>query len=77
MISHVNINKSNYYNSSNSGNVIGTSNFPYNNIQNGSLFNTIVTSHKVIDTDSSVNIKYERTDQNNISEEISSHKNSA
>ena len=59
-----------------SDNVIGTSNLPYSNVQNDSSFNTLVTLQKVTDTVSSVSINNERKYGNNISEEISSHKNS-
>ena len=48
IISHSNINKSNNLNTSNSDNVIGTTNFPNVNVQNGSSFNTIITVQKGI-----------------------------
>ena len=64
-------------NTSNSDNVIGTSNFPHGNVQNGSLFNELIALEEIKDTESSVSINDERTDQNHTSEEISSHQNSA
>ena len=40
MISHVNTNQSNIFNTSNSDNLIGTSNIPHSNVQNDSPGNT-------------------------------------
>ena len=76
IISHVNSNKSNNLNISNSDNDVGTSNLHHINVQDYSPFNSCITSQKVIDIESSFSINYERTYQKNISEEISSHQNS-
>ena len=42
MISQININESNNLNTSNSDNIIGTSNLPNINFQNGCPFNTVI-----------------------------------
>ena len=70
VISHVNSNKSNHLNTSNSDDVIGTSNLTQINSENGSPFNTFITLQKVMDIYSSVIINDKRTYQNNMSEEI-------
>ena len=57
----------------NSDNVLGNPNFPHSNVKSGISFNTFITSQQVINTESIVSINDERTCQNNISEEISSH----
>ena len=62
--SHVNGSKSNNLNTSNSDNVIGTSNLTYVNIQNDSPFNTFNNLKKVTDTDYSVIINDEIIDKN-------------
>ena len=67
-ISHVNNNESNNLNTSNDGNVIGTSNFPHSNAQNGSSFDTIITLQRAIDIYSNVSINDENKYQNNASE---------
>ena len=56
IISHFNNNASNHFNTSNNNNVIGTSNFPCSNVQNGASFNTLITLQKVIDKESSVSL---------------------
>ena len=66
--SYVNSNESNNLNISNTDNVIGTSNFPHINIQNYSLFNTLVTLKQLTYTESSVGINYELMDENSIRE---------
>ena len=65
-------------NISNSHHDIGTSKFTHRNVQNGSLFNKLITLQRVIiDTESSVGINNEIIDQNHITEEISFHQNLA
>ena len=64
-------------NTSNSDNLIGTINLPHRNVQNNSSFDTLITLQKVTYTESSDRIKNKRTKQNNITEDISSHQNSA
>ena len=76
MVSHVNSNKSNNLNTSNSDNLIGTSYLPHSNVHDYSSFNTLVTLQKLTDTYWSVSISDETTDQNNINEEMSSRQNS-
>ena len=66
--SHTKRNISNNLNTSNSDNSIWTLNFSHSNVQNDSPFHTLITFQKVIDTDSSVSINDERTDENNRSE---------
>ena len=63
-------------NTSNSDNVIETSNLPHSNVQNYSPFNTLVNLKKVTYTESSISINYEITGQNNISAEMFSRQNS-
>ena len=77
VILHVNINESNNVYTSNSDNVIGTSNLPHGIIKNDSPYNTLGNLQKVTDTYSSVSINDERTEEKNIRKEISSHKHSA
>ena len=74
IISHVNRNKSNHLNTSNSDNVIGNSNLTQINSQNGSPFNTFFNLQKLMDIDSSGIINDEVTYQKNMSEEILSDK---
>ena len=63
--------------SSNSDNDIGTSNFTHSNVQNDSSLNTLINLQKVMDKEPNVSINYEKTDQNHIGEDISSHQNPA
>ena len=74
--SKINSSKSNHLNTSNIDNIIGNSNFPRFNIQTKSSFYKPTTFKKETDTQSSIIINYEIIDENNISEEISSHSNS-
>ena len=46
VVSHVNSNKSNKLNASNSDDIIGTSKLPHSNVQNDSLFNSLITLQK-------------------------------
>ena len=64
-------------NTSNSDNDTGTSIFTRSNVQNDSSLNTLINLKKVTYTEPSVSINDEKTDQNHISEEISSHQNPA
>ena len=66
MISHVNSNESNNFNTSNSNNTIVTSNLPNSNVKSESSFNTLITFK--IYSESSAIINEEITDQVNISE---------
>ena len=75
--SHVNSKEPNNLNTLNSDNVIRTSNFPHRNVKNDSPFDTLGTLQKVTDTESSVSINDEKTDKNNIREEISYHQKPA
>ena len=50
VISHVNSNESNNMNTSNSDNIIGTSNLPHGNVQNDSPFNALINLEKVTDS---------------------------
>ena len=68
VISNFNINESNNFNTSNSDNVIGTSNLPHRKITNDNPFNMLVTLQNVIYIESGVSINDEIMDQNNISE---------
>ena len=52
---------------------MGNSNPPNRNVQIGIQFNKLINLQKVTDNDSINTIKDERTDQNNISEEVSSY----
>ena len=52
-------------------------NLPCINVYNKSSFNTLITLKKETDVDSIISINYERMYESNISEEISSHQNSA
>ena len=76
IISHDNNNKSNNLNTSNSDNVIGTSNLPYSNAHDDNPFNTPINLQKLIYTESSVSINDERKEQRNISEDILYYKKS-
>ena len=60
-------------NTSNSDNLIGTSNLTHINVQNNISFNNIILLQKVTDSDSSSGINDEITDEININEEILSH----
>ena len=64
-------------NTSNNNNIIVTSNLPYIKVQNESPFNTLINFQKVTNTESSVSINVEIMDENKISDEISSHHDSA
>ena len=67
MITHVNSNESNNYNTSNSDSLIGTSNFPYRNVQNDNFFNTLISlKKKVTYSESSAGINNEITGKINI-----------
>ena len=61
----------------NSVSAIVNSNSPHINVQNDILFNTLINLQKETDTNSSVSVNDEINDDNNISEEISSHQNLA
>ena len=74
---HINSSKSNNPNTSNCYNVVGNSNLPHINVQTGSSSDTFITVKTEIDTGSSISINNETIDENNISEEIPSHHNSA
>ena len=69
-ISHVNSDKADILNTSNTDNVIEIWEFPLISVQNVSSFNALITLQKVIDKNSSVSINDEIRDQNNTSEEI-------
>ena len=77
MISHTNNNESYILNTSNSDNIILTSNLPCINIQNDISFNTFISLQKVTYSESSDNINDEITNQINTSEESLSNKNLA
>ena len=64
-------------NTSNSDNVIVNSILPRINVQTKSSFNTLNILQTETDTESSISINNEIFDENNISEEISSHQKSA
>ena len=64
-------------NTSNRDNVIGNLNLLHINVQNEIPFNTLITFQRETDTESSFIIDDEIMDKNNLSEEISSHKNLA
>ena len=74
--SHVNISKSDNFNTSNSNNVIGNSNFLRINVQNEISLNQLITFQKETGTESIVSINDEIIDENNISEEMSYRQNS-
>ena len=76
-ISHININESNNWNTSNTNNIIVNSNLPHGNVQNVSLYIALITLQKVTYSESSASINDEITDQIIISEEVSSHQNSS
>ena len=59
MISHINSNESNNWNTSNSDNLIGNSNLPHSSVKNESSFNTLVNLQKATDSDSSASINDE------------------
>ena len=75
--SQVNISELQNLNKPNSDNVIGTYNLTHIIVQKDSPFNTVTTLQNMTTTESSVSINDEIIDENNISEEISSHQNSA
>ena len=77
IISHVNINEWNHLVTSNSYNVIETSNFTHSKVQNVSSFNKLFALQKIIDTESIFVINIWRAYQKHLSEEIYSHQNSA
>ena len=52
VISYINSNESNSFNTSMIDNVIGDSNLPHKNVQNYVPFSSIVTVQKIIDTES-------------------------
>ena len=74
--SHVNSSKTNNSNTSNSDNVIGNSIIPCININTKISLNKLITLQKETDTESINIINDEIMDDNNTSEEISSHQNS-
>ena len=76
-ISHVNSNKLNNLNTSNSDDVKITSNFPYSTIKNDNSSNTLITLPKINDTESSVCIDDEKTDLNHIIDDIPYNKSSS
>ena len=73
---HVNSSKSNNPNTYNSDNDIGNSNLPRINVHTKLSSNKLVTLQKEIDTESSTSTNEENMDNNNVSEELASHKNS-
>ena len=68
MISHINSNKSNNWNASNSDKLIVPSKFHHSSVQNDSPFNTLITLQKLTYLESSASINDEITDPINISE---------
>ena len=62
VISHVNSNESNNLNTSDSYNVIGTSNITHSNVQNDTPLNKLITLQKLTDIYSSVITNNEITD---------------
>ena len=59
--SYIKSNASNNWNTSNSDNVIGTSNLPHSNVQNYSPVNTLINFQKVTGTESCGSINYIET----------------
>ena len=64
-------------NTTNSDDFTGNSNLPYINVLTKSSLNKLITPQKETETQSSISINGEITDDNNTSEEISCHKDSA
>ena len=75
--SHINSSKSNNLDTSNSNNNAENSNLPRINVQTETSFNTLINLQAETDIQSSIMINNEIIDENNISEEISSHQNLA
>ena len=68
--------KSNNLNTSNSDNLIVTSDFPHSSVQNYGSYNTLISFKNLIYSQSNASINDEITDQINISEETQSRHNS-